>query len=404
MVADEIKQEVSPKPERMLSRGLLMMVISHGLIHAAGNMRGTLNPIIKEEFMLNNFQIGVMSAVPPLAQALFSIPAGWISDRYGAKKLVAFSMGLAAAGALVAGFSLNPWMFVISAVMLTLTSTFYHPPAHSYAARAVGAKDRSKAMGLLTAGGTFGVSVGPLSITIFVSILAFTWRQLYLLWVIPIILGLILLLVTKTDPRANSNGNHETSEEDATGDEPESLLSREFLLYISSRGVRMFATSMVGAFLSIYLNEARGWTVGQIGLMFGIAGVLGLVGSPLGGYMASRFGEKRWVVASMMVSTTLFLATFYMQGVYPFMAMYLVYRFFGIMSMPGMSAITARLSPPKQIGMGFALTFMPSSITGIVGPMIGAWIADTYGYFPIFIAATAILYLGIGIFNLAVKD
>ena len=93
-----------------------------------------------------------------------------------------------------------------------------------------------------------------------------------------------------------------------------------------------------------------------------------------------------------------------MPGVYAFMAMYLFYRLFGIMAMPGQASITARLSPPKQMGMGFALTFMPASITGIVAPIVAAWVLNNYGYLPIFIVATVVMYLSVGLFALAVKD
>lgn len=286
--------------------------------------------------------------------------------------------------------------------MFTLTSTFYHPPAHSYTARVVEPKNRAKAMGYLNAGGTFGIAVGPLSVSILMGYFLLTWRQLYLIWVAPIVLGLVFLMVVKTDPRGERNGGNHDGEEPEAGT-PQTLLTREFLLYIASRGVRMFGAGMVSAFLSIYLSEVRSWSVIQIGLMFGLSSVLGLVASPVGGQMASRFGEKRWVILSLAASYAFLLFAFFTPGVYPFMAMYLTYRFFGILSMPGMASITARLSPPDQIGMGYALTFMPSSITGIVAPVVAAVIADAYGYFQIFTVATAIMYGSLLIFNLAVK-
>jgi MFS family permease len=120
--------------------------------------------------------------------------------------------------------------------------------------------------------------------------------------------------------------------------------------------------------------------------------------------MASRFGEKKWVITSFIISSSFFLGAFFVGGVYSFMAMYLIYRLFGIMAMPGQAAITSRLSPPSQMGMGFALTFMPQSITGIVAPVVAAWILDSYGYLPIFVAATFVMYISIGFFALAVKE
>ncbi len=397
---------VERKSTGLFTLGILSMIITHALVHAAGTLRSTLYPILMDEFQLTNLQIGIIAAVPPLTQAVFSIPAGWVSDRYGAKMIIIASLIMAGTGAWLAGVAANAWVYILASVFLTLTSTFYHPPSHVYCAIAVPKEDRAKAMGMLNAGGTFGISLGPLSITVLMGMLFFTWRQLYLFWVPLILLGIVLMLVVKTDKYVNDvNGNaHDEHVGESDADDAESLLTREFITYISSRGVRMFAGSMLGAFLSIYLSTVRGFTISQLGLMFGIGGVLGLVISPIGGYMATRFGEKRWILFSQGVGTVFLIGAFFTSGVYPFIAMYLAYRFCGIISMPAMAAITARLSPPGQMGMGFALSFMPSAITGIVGPVFAAWIADSYGYFPIFMVAGVILVLGLGLFALAVKD
>lgn len=377
------------------------MIITHTLVHSAGNIRGTLYPLLKEEFLLTNQYIGIIAAIPPIVQAIFSIPAGLMSDRYGAKKLIALSIGMGALGALIAGFTINPWMYIVATTLLTLNSTIYHPPAHSYSANLVEKKDRAKAMGFLLAGGTFGIALGPLSITLLMGWLALTWRQLYLFWVGPILSGFLFLYIARIEPSRKENPRGEEIQNQT--DEAESFLSRSFLLYLSSRGIRMFAMSMAGTFLSVYLTELKNWTVPEIGVMFGISSLLGLVASPIGGFIASKVGEKRWAVSSVAIGYACFLLAFFTDGVIPFMALYLTYNFFGILSMPAMGAITAQLSPPNQIGMGYALSFMPASITGTIAPLIAAWIADTYGLFPIFIVATVIMYFSLIIFQFGVR-
>jgi FSR family fosmidomycin resistance protein-like MFS transporter len=391
------------KQERseLFSYGLVMMVITHALVHSAGNIRSTLYPILKEEFTLTNQHIGLIAAIPPLMQALFSIPAGHMSDRYGAKKLIALSIGMGALGALIAGFTINPWMYIIAATLLTLNSTIYHPPAHSFAARLVERKDRAKALGFLNAGGTFGIAVGPLSITILMGWLAFTWRQLYLFWVGPIVFGFVLLYFAKIRTSVEEKPSKEEGLRNV-GEAP-SFRSRSFLFYLSSRGIRMFAMSMAGTFISVYLTEVKNWTVPEIGIMFGVSSLLGLVASPVGGFIASKLGEKRWAVYSFTIGYACFFLAFLVDGVIPFMVLFLTYRFCGILSMPAMASITARLSPPNQMGMGFALSFMPASISGIIAPLFAAWIADTYGLFPIFMVAIVVMYLSLLIFQLGVR-
>lgn len=384
---------------RLFSFGLLAMVATHALIHAAGNMNSTMIVELRDEFVLSNLQIGIIGAVPPLSQVLFSLPVGWMSDRYGARRLVALSVVMATLGALIAGFTVSPAMYIVALTLMTLTSTFYHPPSHSYTARIVEGEDRSKAMGFLNAGGTFGVALGPLSITVLMGYLAFQWRQVYLFWVAPIALSLVLVFFLRDMQGA---GRDEAIGEPAEG-EVTTLLNRDFLMYLSASGVRQFALGMIGTFLSIYLADARGWSITELGIMFGASSVLGLAASPIGGYMASRLGDKRWVVMALGASYLFYIAAFLTEGVLPFMALYLAYRFFGILGMPATASLTAKLSPPRQMGMGFAVSFLPQSIVGVVAPIVAAYIADIYGLLPIFTASFIIMFIGLGVLHFGVK-
>jgi len=92
-----------------------------------------------------------------------------------------------------------------------------------------------------------------------------------------------------------------------------------------------------------------------------------------------------------------------LKGFWPFMLFYLAQRFFGILEMPAGSAITARLSPPRQRGMGFALSSLPGSLVGAVAPIVAAFIADSYGTYPIFIAAAVIYNIGLAVLQFGVK-
>jgi MFS family permease len=108
---------------RLISYGLIAMVVTHTLVHAAGNIRNSIFPLLKEEYVPTNQQIGFIAAIPPLAQALFSIPMGWMSDRYGAKRLIALSISIAVLGALLGEITWNPWIFIAATTLLTLNST-----------------------------------------------------------------------------------------------------------------------------------------------------------------------------------------------------------------------------------------------------------------------------------------
>jgi MFS family permease len=367
----------------------------------AGSIQAAIFPVIKEEFTLTNQQLGVIVAIPALCQALFTIPAGLLSDRIGAKKLTALSIGMAAAGALIAGLSRNIIMFTVATALLTLNSTFYHPSASSYVTRNASPKDRSKVLGLLDSGGIFGFALGPLSITILMETMGYSWRQTYLFWVIPIILGLGVLYFV--EPESDGPPSSATEKPALETEKEPKLLSTGMTIFLLSTGIIGLGSSMTATFLSIYLAESRGWSLASIGFMLGVSRLTGLIAPPLGGGFASRFGEKRCVVTSQFASYACFLAAFLTKDMLPFMMLYLAYNFLSTLGMPATQAITAHLSPRRKMATGYALYFLPISIVGIIGPILAAFIADYVGMFPIFMVSAALFYLGLGMLELGVR-
>ena len=385
---------------RLLSYSLFITVIIHALVHAAGNMRSTLFPVLKDEFSLSNQQIGLIVAIPSLCQILFTVPTGLLSDRFGPKRLIATSIIMASVGAYLGSISTNPLMYIVASTLLTLTSTLYHPPSQSYVSDITRPGDRSRALGIWHAGGTTGVSLGPLSITILMGFLAFQWRQVYGFWVLPILFGLVALYFIKPPSEIMKRKSKEDWDEGKTVD---TLLNTNMIFLLLFGTIRRFGGGLTTGFLSIWLAESQGWSISQIGMMFGVSSLMGMVASPLGGELASRFGEKKWLVGTLFISHACFVLAIVLKGLWPFMFFYLAERFFGILGMPARMTMTAKLSPPRQRGVGFALSSVPENIIGPLAAMVAAYIADYYGLYPIFIATAVIYYVALGVLQLGVK-
>jgi len=160
---------------------------------------------------------------------------------------------------------------------------------------------------------------------------------------------------------------------------------------------------MTTTFLSLWLVNSRGMDVTRAGLIFGASSLMGIVASPWGGILASKYGEKRWTTITALVSYTSFALAFIIPGNIAFTVFYLGYGFFNLFSMAANSAITAKLSPSKQRGLGFALYFLPGSIMGAIGPMIAAYIADSIGLYSVFMASVGVFALGWAVFTFGVK-
>lgn len=384
----------------ILSYGLIVMTLTHTLTHVFQQMHPALYPVLKAEFALTNQQVGLISSIPSLAAAVLSIPAGMATDKLGTKKVILFSNVVAAAGALTAGFAQNQWMFILAVSFIFVSTTFYHPASYSFTSFLFEHKDRSKALGIHGAGGTLGMALGPISISVLVGLLAFGWRQVYLVWMIPLVISVLMVYFIKYVP--TQDAEVKPGEGKPTG-QAEKLLSANLLLFLVFGALRTVAASMTITFLSLWLVNTRGVDLALASLVFGASSLMGIVAAPIGGVFASRYGEKRWIVYTLVVAYACFALAFLIPSIWAFAVFYLGYGFFNLLGMAANSAITAKLSPSRQRGMGFALYFLPGSIMGAFAPMIAAFIADSFGIFNVFMASVGVFALAWALFRFGVK-
>ncbi len=231
-------------------------------------------------------------------------------------------------------------------------------------------------------------------------VLAFNWREIYGFWIIPILLGLVgLYFVKPSSEMVEEEERIKWDERDAV----DTLFNSNMMFLLLSGTVRRFGGGLTTGFLSIWLAEAQGWTVGQIGIMLGISSLMGVVASPLGGELASRYGEKRWYSGTLLGTYVFFALAFFVKGFWPFFILYIISRFFGILGMPANMTLTARFSPRRQRGVGFALSSIPMNVVMPVAALVAAYIADTFGLYHIFMATIGIYFLGLAIFHFGVR-
>jgi MFS family permease len=244
------------------------------------------------------------------------------------------------------------------------------------------------------------MALGPISISILVGLLGLGWRQAYLAWVIPLILGAVLVWYIKFIPTYEDEDK--TSKETGVSGASK-LWTTSLVMFLAFGGFRTMASSMSITFLSIWLVNTRGMGLALASLIFGASSLMGIVASPLGGIFATKYGEKRWIVATTIVSYSSFALAFLIPNNIAFTFFYIAYGFFNLFSMAANSAITAKLSPSKQRGLGFALYFLPGSIMGAVAPMFAAYIADIWGIFSVFMASIGVFALAWIVFAFGVK-
>ncbi len=386
--------------QSIFNYGLFVMAFTHMLTHVFVYVHTTLFPILQDEFNLSLQQLGLIAAIPALCQALLSIPAGLLSDRLGSRLMIAFALAVATGGALLASQVLTPLMLIVAVSLMYINTAIYHPASYSFVSRFFEPRSRLKALGIFGAGGTLGMALGPISITILMGVFTLGWRQVYLFWCLPLLLGIIAVLFLRSAPKddvgvESAAGGHGTA---AT-----TLFTSSMILFLVHRAMRLMAYSMSLTFMALYLVDDRGFSGSATSTLIGLNLLVGIAGAALGGFFAVRYGEKRWLLTTLSLAYVCYSLAIFVPSNTAFALFYLSYGLLRTLGMAANAAIMARLSPGKQRGMAYALFFLPGSIMGAVAPIIAASIGDAFGLVAIFYATIVLSLLSLGVLQFGVR-
>jgi len=115
--------------------------------------------------------------------------------------------------------------------------------------------------------------------------------------------------------------------------------------------------SFVIPFLSVYLTERRGLSMGRAGLVVSILGIGAVAASLAGGLLADRWGRRRTMLLSAGFSGILMMALGSVEPLPLVAALLLFLGFFADLFRPAMQAAVADLVAPERRIAAFGITY-----------------------------------------------
>ena len=159
----------------------------------------------------------------------------------------------------------------------------------------------------------------------------------------------------------------------------EPLISRTLLWFMIAMMFANIGGDMYGALLPLYLKEL-GASVTQIGLFFTLSQIIPLALQILGGWISDTLGRLRSVALGSLAGNLIFVG-FILAPTWQFV---LIGEAFSAMTRsligPSFSAFIAEQSSEKNRARVFGVTDALFMIVGVVGPPLGGWLADAYGF------------------------
>ncbi len=132
--------------------------------------------------------------------------------------------------------------------------------------------------------------------------------------------------------------------------------------------------SIAWPFFPLYIG-ALGGSAAEIGLVFALGGLAGLILYPVGGYIADHKGRVALVATATYLFALSFIPFIIAQNWVTLAIGYFTQQLV-LFYMPALNAVVADSLPPHQRGIGFAtVTAIPRAV-GLFAPFIGGYLID----------------------------
>ncbi|MYC05775.1 MAG: MFS transporter [Chloroflexi bacterium] len=270
----------------------------HGVFHWFTQSLIVLLPEIREAFALSGGAVGGISTVRELVSGLVTLPGGIIADalRKYWGLVLALCMAFFGIGWLIIGLAPSYVILLVGMGVVALAASIWHLPAmaslsHHFSHR------RGTALSFHGVGGQVGDVIAPPVTVLLLGIL--TWQQIISIYAaVPIFLAFLVYWAFKNIGR--------TGEEDTAsrGDQWETskriLLNPILWIVAFVGGIRGMAFIGLITFFPLFLDDI-GLSPVSRGFHFGALLAVGIVATPIVGYLSDKLGRKIVLVPGLIL-------------------------------------------------------------------------------------------------------
>jgi MFS transporter, FSR family, fosmidomycin resistance protein len=260
-------------------------------------------PLWAREFGLTFAQVGLIRSAYTGGMAAFQIPAGFLAERWGERRLLAAGTAVTAAGFIAAGWAGGFVPLLILLLAAGLGSGVQHPLSSSLVSKAYETGNRRTALGTYNFSGDVGKAGVAAAIGLAAGLIG--WRAAGAAYGV---LGVVAALAIVPMLSRLGAGDRELRAE-AGGASVSGWGIRDGRGFSALCAIGMVDNATRTGFLTFmpFILISKDLGVGGVGLAFALVFIGGATGKFVCGLVADRFGVIRTVVLTEVATTALIL-------------------------------------------------------------------------------------------------
>ena len=273
----------------------------HGVFHWITQSFLVMLPEVQAAFRLSEVGVGAIAATREATSGVVSLPGGLIADalRRHWGLVLALCMGGFGLGWLLMGLSPAYPMLLLGMATVAMAASIWHLPAMASLSSRFSQR-RGTALSFHGIGGNVGDVLGPVVTGFLLAYLS--WRGILSIYAVaPVVLAFLVFWAFR------DIGRSEDAESSPSGLESQIQLTRRLIrnpaLWTIAfvTGIRGMAFVAFITFLPLYLDNDLGMSPQARGLHIGLLVLVGIVSTPVMGYLSDRLGRKLVLVPGLLM-------------------------------------------------------------------------------------------------------
>jgi len=339
---------------------------------------------LKLDLGLTDTQAGLLQTVFFLSMAFFAFPAAYLVDRWSRRKALSVMAIVWSAFTYITGLGKSFLGVLLPRIVVGIGEAGFPPAGTAMISAAYPQQARSRVLGIFNASIPLGASLG----TILGGYLAQHfggWRTPFYVFAIPgIILGILALFLKdyRTVKDVDESGKRKRLRASVF-----SLFKIPTLrwLYIGY-AMQLAMTFSFIVWAPAFLMRAHGITVDKAGLIMGGIGLMGIIGSPLGGIIADLWQKKnpRGRIYTPLMAVTIGAPLLVLAVLWELVGLGYVFGIllgiFLVMGIPAVNSISQDVVTPDLKGLSWGMAGFIAMLGGAGwAPSVVGAISDSLG-------------------------
>ena len=330
---------------------------------------------------ISNTEFGLAIGIQMLGWGLSGPIFGAIADKYGGHKAIMLSFMFYILGVffLYNGPNTGLYFQISLGVLIGIGcgGTAISIPM-SIVGKHFPLSNRTIAMSLVTATGSFGYFISPLFTNY--SLENNGWVDTLFYFIIFLLIGFFIAFFVRSPNTYENSGGFQTEQEQTTSEAlKEAFTNKSYILLISGFFVCGFHITLVGTHVPKYVID-RGledWTAAMI---LSLIGLFNIFGSLLSGYLSSKRSKKLILSAIYFLRGISIIAFIFLP---PSTISSIIFgASFGLLwlsTVPATSGMVAHIFGTRYLGLLYGIVFLSHQIGSFFGAYLGGLFYDLYG-------------------------